>query len=74
MTGSTVTMNGSTNKGGIAKSKKFSFKPVDPEDVKKNGMAAYRAPSLLQPHRVCTLALASIHKASRHMNAIKFLG
>lgn len=72
MAGTTVTMNGSANKGGVAKPKKFSFKPVDPEEVKKNGMAAYRAPSLLQPHRVSLSAWASIHNLSRHMNTTKF--
>jgi 4-hydroxy-2-oxoheptanedioate aldolase len=57
MTGTTVTMNGSANghakKGGIAKAKKFDFKPVNHAEFAEKGMAIYRAPSLLQPHRVC---------------------
>jgi hypothetical protein len=46
-------MNGSANKGGIAKAKKFDFKPVNHAEFAEKGMALYRAPSLLQPHRVC---------------------
>jgi 4-hydroxy-2-oxoheptanedioate aldolase len=52
MTGSIVAMNGSARKGGIAKAKKFDFKPVNHKEFSEKGMALYRAPSLLQPHRV----------------------
>jgi hypothetical protein len=45
-------MNGSAKKGGIAKAKKFDFKPVNHAESAEKGMAIYRAPSLLQPHRV----------------------
>jgi 4-hydroxy-2-oxoheptanedioate aldolase len=45
-------MNGSAKKGGIAKAKKFDFKPVNYAEFAEKGMALYRAPSLLQPHRV----------------------
>jgi hypothetical protein len=47
--------NGTTNgttKGG--------FTPIEPAQVTKLGMAAYRAPSLLQPHRARE-ALADAH-------------
>lgn len=47
-------LNGATN--GIPKRPK----PVDPKDVAKLGMAAYRAPSLFQPHRARE-ALADAH-------------
>ena len=52
MTGTTVAMNGKAKKGGIAKAKKFDFKPVNHAEFAEKGMALYRAPSLLQPHRV----------------------
>jgi 4-hydroxy-2-oxoheptanedioate aldolase len=52
MTGSIVAMNGSAKKCGIAKTKKFDFKPVNHKEFAEKGMALYRAPSLLQPHRV----------------------
>ena len=38
--------NGTSNGNGTA-----GIARVDPEQVTKLGMAAYRAPSLLQPHR-----------------------
>jgi len=44
--------NGSAKKGGVAKAKKFDFKPVNHAEFAQKGMALYRAPSLLQPHRV----------------------
>jgi 4-hydroxy-2-oxoheptanedioate aldolase len=44
--------NGSARKGGVAKAKKFDFKPVNHAEFAEKGMAIYRAPSLLQPHRV----------------------
>ena len=47
--------NGSAKKGGVAKAKKFDFKPVNHAEFAQKGMALYRAPSLLQPHRVCSL-------------------
>jgi hypothetical protein len=52
MTGTTGAMNGSAKKGGIAKAKKFDFKPVNHAEFAEKGMNIYRAPSLLQPHRV----------------------
>jgi len=50
-----MSANGTTNgttKGGVT--------PVEPAQVAKLGMAAYRAPSLLQPHRARE-ALADAH-------------
>jgi 4-hydroxy-2-oxoheptanedioate aldolase len=52
MAATTITMNGSAKKGGIAKAKKFDFKPVNHAEFAEKGMTLYRAPSLLQPHRV----------------------
>lgn len=49
-------MAGSAANGTI----KHAVKPVDPADVAKKGMAAYRAPHLLQPHRARE-ALADAH-------------
>ncbi len=41
-------INGAAN-GAV---NKLGFKPVDHKEFEKKGMALYRAPSLLQPHRV----------------------
>jgi len=43
--------NGAAKKGGVAKAKKYDFKPVNHAEFAQKGMALYRAPSLLQPHR-----------------------
>jgi hypothetical protein len=50
-----MSTNGTTN--GITKGR---FTPIEPAQVAKLGLAAYRAPSLLQPHRARE-ALADAH-------------
>ncbi|KAF4624741.1 hypothetical protein G7Y89_g13428 [Cudoniella acicularis] len=51
-------LNGTLN--GPTSGYSTGFKPVDPADVAKLGMKAYRAPSLFQPHRARE-ALADAH-------------
>ncbi len=51
--------NGVMNGSAHGPVNKFGFKPVNHEEFESKGMAIYRAPSLLQPHRVRFLNLLS---------------
>jgi 4-hydroxy-2-oxoheptanedioate aldolase len=58
MAASEVLTNGLADGSANGVVNKFGFKPVDPKEYEQKGMAAYRAPSLLQPHRVRILNVA----------------
>jgi 4-hydroxy-2-oxoheptanedioate aldolase len=60
---SKMAINGTANgyhNGAVKPVIKPTIKPIDYEQVPKIGMAAYRAPSLLQPHRARE-AIADAH-------------
>lgn len=57
LSNSLLTMSANVITNGTTKG---AFTPVEPAQVAKLGMAAYRAPSLLQPHRTRE-ALADAH-------------